>query len=94
MEVSGQLHVFATLLLVSTEQKAAWASTSLDVLAKKHFLAFVWNCTTTPWMSSQQPSHYADYATLAPSLQYMDKRITTLHNSVPQTLHIITFPTL
>ena len=53
MEVSGKIHVFATLLLVSTEQKAAWAPTSLDVLTKKHFLAFVWNCTTTPWITRQ-----------------------------------------
>jgi hypothetical protein len=34
---------FATLSLVSTEQKAAWAPTSLGVLAKKQFLAFAWN---------------------------------------------------
>jgi hypothetical protein len=40
--VSGQPHVFATLPLVSTEQKAPWAPTRMDVLAKKQFLAFAW----------------------------------------------------
>jgi len=42
MGVSGQLHVFATLPLVSIKQKAAWAPTSIDVWAKKQFLAFAW----------------------------------------------------